>query len=116
MGFITARAALLAEADVLDRKLMHLASPALDAERVMYLLTIGVVPHLQNQVSAASVLPPWHGQSHEVCCSAMHCSCSLHCRCEGAGGGREMAEYSATACATACWLSAGHRQRPAAAC
>ena len=50
VGFITARLAGLAEADALDRKLMGLASPALDSERIVYLLTIGVVPRLRSQV------------------------------------------------------------------
>lgn len=51
MAFITARLALLAEADPADRKLMRLDSPALDKESVVYLLTIGTVPHLQRKVS-----------------------------------------------------------------
>jgi hypothetical protein len=50
MGFITARVALLAEADPADRKLMRLDSPALDKEPVVYLLTIGTVPTLQRKV------------------------------------------------------------------
>jgi len=50
VGFITARLALLVEADALDRKLMSLASPALDGDTVVYLLTIGCLPGLQNQV------------------------------------------------------------------
>lgn len=51
MGFITARVAPLAEADPQDRRLMHLDSPALDTEHVVYLLTIGTVPHLRNKVA-----------------------------------------------------------------
>lgn len=50
MGFITARVALLAEADPADRKLMRLDSPALDKDPVVYLLTIGTVPTLQRRV------------------------------------------------------------------
>jgi hypothetical protein len=50
MGFITARMAVLAEADPADRKLMRLDSPSLDKEPVVYLLTIGTVPTLQRKV------------------------------------------------------------------
>jgi hypothetical protein len=50
MGFITARLALLAEADPVDRRLMGLDSPLLDKEPVVYLLTIGTVPTLQRKV------------------------------------------------------------------
>jgi hypothetical protein len=59
MGFITARVALLAEADPADRKLMRLDSPALDKEPVVYLLTIGTVPTLQRKVGLMPRVLHW---------------------------------------------------------
>jgi hypothetical protein len=73
MGFITARVAVLAEADPADRRLMRLDSPALDREPVVYLLTIGTVPTLQRKVLTCLMLT----------CHTEGCSHGLHGRSPG---------------------------------
>jgi ribosomal protein S18 acetylase RimI-like enzyme len=72
MGFITARVALLAEADPADRKLMRLDSPALDKEPVVYLLTIGTVPTLQRKGIASDLLRLVERRAGELSCRAVY--------------------------------------------
>ena len=53
VGFITARLTQLAESDPKDRALLGLSGAAADRQRAVYILTLGTVPALRQQVSTA---------------------------------------------------------------
>ena len=50
VGFITARLTPLTESDPKDRSLLGLAGAAADRQRAVYILTLGTVPALRQQV------------------------------------------------------------------
>ena len=52
VGFITARLTQLAESDPKDRALLGLSGAAADRQRAVYILTLGTVPALRQQVEA----------------------------------------------------------------
>ena len=51
VGFITARLTPLTESDPKDRALLGLAGAAADRQRAVYILTLGTVPALRQQVN-----------------------------------------------------------------
>ena len=55
MGFITARLTPLAESDPKDRALLGLAGAAADRQRAVYILTLGTVPALRQQVAVPAL-------------------------------------------------------------
>ncbi len=57
VGFITARLTQLAESDPKDRALLGLSGAAADRQRAVYILTLGTVPALRQQVTPASGRP-----------------------------------------------------------
>ena len=54
VGFITARLTQLAESDPKDRLLLGLSGAAADRQRAVYILTLGTVPSLRQQVGHVS--------------------------------------------------------------
>lgn len=50
MGFITARLVLLGRCDAADRRLMGNASPLLNHEKAVYILTLGTTDACRKQV------------------------------------------------------------------
>jgi hypothetical protein len=52
VGFITARLVSLHQTDATDRSLMGLTGRALDAEKAVYILTLGMAKGFRQQVGA----------------------------------------------------------------
>ncbi len=50
VGFITARLTPLTESDPKDRALLGLAGAGADRQRAVYILTLGTLPALRQQV------------------------------------------------------------------
>ena len=61
MGFVTARLSALAEADPKDRSLLGLAGRQLDSQRAVYILTLGTLPAMRQQVLYMAHAPEHQG-------------------------------------------------------